>query len=162
MFKTGKLITTIAIAALALPAMAGNWTPPFPERKAPASTTQPSPTKPTTAKFTQSQDGYAREGEGGTWRGEEDRYFRSEDGPQERNYAPRKLSASQPTVDVATAKANGFEYTGGDAGWQPAQHKFVWNAGHFAHSAECDHAIHPAKGATPAELESARLLSPGA
>ena len=160
MLKTGKLITAIAVATLALPAVAGSWPPILPARKAQAGTTQPAPTKPSAANFTQSQDGYAREGEDGTWRREQDRYFRSEDGPQERTFAPRKLAASQPAVNVATAKANGFEYTGGEAGWQLSQHKYVLKAGRFAHSDECDHVIRTAKAATPAELESARLLYP--
>ena len=128
MLKTGKLIAAMAIATLALPALAGS--------------TQPAPTKSAAASFTQSEDGYAREGEAGTWR--------------------PKLTATQPTVDVATAKANGFEYIGGEPGWQVAQHRFVWTAGRFAHSNECDHAIRTAKAATPFDLDSARLLYPGA
>ena len=43
---------------------------------------------------------------------------------------------------VATGRIlNGFEYTGGDAGWQVAQHRFVLRDGRFAHSEECDHQI---------------------
>ena len=137
MLKTGKLITAIAIATLALPAIAGSW-PNLPARKALSNTTQPAPTKSAVANFTQSQDGYAREGEG-----------------------EARLTTSQAKADAATVKVTGFEYTGGEAGWQPAQHKFVWKAGRFAHSDECDHAIRPAKAATPAELESARLSYSG-
>jgi len=146
MLKTGKLIAAMAIATLALPAMAGSWPPIL--RKAPGNTTQPAPTKSPAANFW--GDGYAREGEGGTW------------GGKLTATQPTVDTATQPSVDVATANANGFQYIGGESGWQVAQHKYVWTAGHFAHSSECDHAIHTAKAATPAELESARLLYPGA
>lgn len=162
MLKTGKLIAAMAIATLALPAMAGSW-PNLPARKAPVNAAQPAPTKSPAASLPQSADGYVAEGGAGGWPLEQYRYFRPEEGRGELVYAPRKLAASQPAKNVATAKGsvNGFEYVGGEAGWQLAQHKFVWSAGRFAHSDECDHVIRVAKAPTPAELESVRKLYPG-
>ncbi|HET7730396.1 MAG TPA: hypothetical protein VFK48_10220 [Usitatibacter sp.] len=65
------------------------------------------------------------------------------------------------TADSRAAPA-GFEFVGGETGWQPAGHKFVWAGGRFAHSEECDHAIRIVKAPTPAEIDSTGRLSPGA
>ena len=73
--------------------------------------------------------------------------------------------ATPPAVKVAKTPAksviNGFEYVGGDAGWQLAQHKYDFVNGRLAMSDECDHAIRTAAAPTPAEIEATRRLSPG-
>jgi hypothetical protein len=74
---------------------------------------------------------------------------------------PAAASVTQPKEGEARA-GDGFEYVGGESGWRLAQHKYVWTAGRFVHSNECDHAIRTAKAPTPAEVESGRSLSPGA
>lgn len=86
------------------------------------------------------------------------------------NISPRKApaKASQTTAPaVATPRpidenASGFEYIGGEGGWQPSQHKYVWSSGGFAHSDECDHAIRTAKASTAADLERNLTLYGGA
>lgn len=163
MLKIGRTAIAIAIAALALPAAAGSW-PNLPARKAAANAAQPAPAKPLIAVSPRSSDGFVEgAGEAG-WSLEQYSYFRTEEGPGEAIYAPRKFATSKPARDAAPANriVNGFEYVGGDGGWQPAPHRLVWNAGRFAHSDECDHVIRTAKAATPEELESVRNLSPGA
>jgi hypothetical protein len=119
MLKTMRLISVAAVAALALPALAGSW-PPIAPRKA---TTKPAvvaaPAKPAAAATT---------------------------------------AAAKP----ATAALAGFEQAGGDAGWQLVQHKYDFLDGKFTMSDECDHAVRIAQAPTPAEVESARRLSPGA
>ena len=57
---------------------------------------------------------------------------------------------------------NGFEYVGGEAGWQLSPHKLLWVKGQIAHSDECDHVIRSVKAPTPGDLESSRKLYPGA
>jgi hypothetical protein len=47
----------------------------------------------------------------------------------------------------AAAGADGFTYVGGDAGWEPSQHKYVQGANGMVHSEECDHAVRPANTA---------------
>ncbi len=73
------------------------------------------------------------------------------------NISPRKAPAraSQATAPaVATPRPiDGFEYIGGEGGWQPSQHKYIRSAQGFVHSDECDHAIRTAKAPTAAELE---------
>lgn len=77
--------------------------------------------------------------------------------------APAGVAASTaPASEVTPSYTNDFEYVGGDTGWQPAGHKFVWSAGRFAHSEQCDHVIRVVSGPTPAEVESAKAISPGA
>lgn len=162
MFKTGKLVAAMAIATLAMPAMAGSW-PNVPARKAPANAAQPAPAKSLIASPPQSADGFVTEAGEGSWSLEQYRYFQTEEGRGESVYAPRKFAASKPAKNVATTKGsvNGYEYVGGEAGWQLAPHKFVWSAGRFAHSDECDHVIRTAMAPTPAELDSVRKLYPG-
>ena len=60
------------------------------------------------------------------------------------------------TWAVEARSVNGFEYVGGEAGWQLAQHKYEFVNGRLAMSDECDHAIRKAEAATPADLERAR------
>jgi len=76
--------------------------------------------------------------------------------------SPANVTArSAPVVDVATGKVNGFEYLGGEAGWQPISHTLVLKAGRLAHSDECDHMIRVVKAPTPEELDAVRYSSPG-
>jgi hypothetical protein len=76
--------------------------------------------------------------------------------------ASQPAPAKSPIAIPPQSSVNGFEYAGGEAGWQLSPHKFVWSEGRFVHSDECDHAIRTAKAPTPAELESTRALYPGA
>ena len=76
---------------------------------------------------------------------------------------PGKAPAAVKVVKAPeTRSVNGFEYVGGDAGWQLSQHKYEFVNGRFAMSDECDHAIRTAIAPTPTEVEKARQLSPGA
>ena len=151
MLKTMRLISVAAVAALALPALAGSW--PIPAGNAPkaaaVSATVPAP---------YSIDGFeATAGEAG-WQLAQPTY----------DFVGGKLVRvdTAPRTAVATAKAAppaaGFEYVGGDALWALSQHKYVFAGGRLAMSEECDHAIRSAKAPTPADIETARKLSPGA
>ncbi len=68
---------------------------------------------------------------------------------------------AQGTADSLAARS-GFEFVGGETGWQPTGHKFIRVGGTFAHSQECDHAIRVVAAPTPDEIERAKRLSPGA
>ena len=76
---------------------------------------------------------------------------------------PRKDAGKAPAI-VKIVKApeirsvDGFEYVGGEAGWQLSQHKYEFVNGKLAMSDECDHAIRKAEAATPADLERAGQL----
>lgn len=149
--RSAKLTLAVAIALLALPAAAGSW-PNIAPRKAQAKVIAQ---VPATAK---SLDGFIRlEGENMSTL-EPVRYFRNEE--KETVYLPR-VASNVPAQDVATASVNGFEYAGGEPGWRPVGHKFVWSAGSFAHSEECDHAIRVVMGPTAAEIAATNALSPG-
>lgn len=129
--RTGKLAAAIAIAMLALPAAAGS--PPD---------------------LDEAGDAIGLE---------QYRYFPNEEKTHGKKNFARDGAAPQ-RLDTAAAGArsvNGFEYIGGEGGWQLSQHKYVRIAGRFAHSDECDHAIRTAKAPTPGELESARKLYGG-
>lgn len=151
MLKTMRLISVAAVAALALPALAGSW-PPIAPRKAPkaaaVSVTTPAP---------RAIDGFeAVAGEAG-WQLVQPSY----------NIAGGKLVRTDTPVQTLTATndalpATGFEPAGGDAGWALSQHKYVFAGGRLAMSDDCDHAIRTAKAPTAAEIETARKFSPGA
>lgn len=84
--------------------------------------------------------------------------------------AAKKSAAANPATtveattkkDAATATVNGFEYIGGEAGWDPAQHRLLWSDGRLVHSEECDHAIRTA-AAVPSidEMETIHRRYPG-
>lgn len=152
MLKTTRLAAAVAIALLALPAAAGSW-PNIAPRKAQqaGSSLVRAPAK--------SSDGFVAEAGENVASLEPVRYFTNEE--KETVYMPR-LSSTAPAAKVAASYANGFEFVGGETGWQPAGHKFVLSAGRFAHSEECDHAIRVVSGPTPAEVDAARNRSPGA
>lgn len=149
--RTPQLVAAVAIALLALPAAAGSW-PNIAPRKAPAKVAQvTAPAK--------SLDGFiALEGESLSTL-EPVRYFTNEE--RKTVYMPR-VASNVPARDVATSSVNGFEYVGGEPGWRTVGHKFLWRAGSFAHSEECDHAIRMVRGPTAAEMEATNALSPGA
>jgi len=151
MLKTMRLISVAAAAALALPALAGSW-PPIAPRKAPKAAAVF-----VTAQAPRSIDGFeATPGEAGSQLVQPAYNFVS--GKLVRaNTTPRSAVAT-----TRTAPPVGFDYVGGDSGWALSQHKYVFAGGRLAMSDECDHAIRIVKAATPAEIETARMLSPGA
>ena len=108
MLRIARLIAAIAVAALALPALAGSWPPILP-----------------------------------------------------RSAAPKALQAASGTLAQKNASLDGFEFIGGEAGWQPAQHKMERRSGRWVHSDECDHAIRPAQAAAPQAVEAAQKLYGG-
>jgi hypothetical protein len=137
MLKTGKLILATLVAALALPAAAGSW-PNVPGSKG-------RPWKPSiaAADAPTSLEQY--------------RAFPSEE------YRGKKAFArdSAPVREAAATK-DGFEFVGGDTGWQLSQHKYVRSGGRFVHSDECDHVVRTARAPSAEEVEAGRTLSPGA
>lgn len=57
---------------------------------------------------------------------------------------------------------NATPFVGGEAGWQPTQHKYVRSAAGLVHSNECGHAIRSVKAPTAAELDANLKLYGGA
>ena len=151
--RTGRFMLAAAIAAIALPAAAGSW-PNLPASK-------PAVAKPRlslTAVPPQSRDGFI-EGTGDAVSSlEQYRYFRTEEYRGKDTIA--YTDSAPDTAD--TLSKGGFEYIGGDAGWQLSQHKYVRVAGKFQHSEECDHAVRAVKAPTPREVEEVRKVYPGA
>ena len=151
--RTGRLILAAAIAALAVPAFAGSW-PNLPARK-------PAAAKPLfslTVVAPQSRDGFVEEAGDAVSSLEQYRYF-----PTEEHRGKATIVYANPVPPAAdTLPKNGFEYIGGDGGWQLSQHKYVRLAGKFVHSEECDHAVRSVKAPTAGELEEARKAYPGA
>jgi hypothetical protein len=152
MLKTPATVTALVIAALSLPATAGSW-PNLPAKKFQASIAN-APVAATPA------TGYVAGSEEGGWSLEQYRYFRDEDQPNQRARTPLATSAPSAATTASTS-ANGFQFVGGDTGWQPVGHTFVMKNGALAHSDQCDHMIRTVQGPTPAEVEAARSLSPG-
>lgn len=83
---------------------------------------------------------------------------------------PATTVATKPATTVAAAAqkdagpriVNGFEYIGGETGWQPAQHRFAFSNGRLIHTEECDHAIRTAEAVPPIdEMETLRRRYPG-
>ena len=87
--------------------------------------------------------------------------FIAEPGENVASLAPYTPSVAHGVADTHAARS-GFEFVGGESGWQPTGHKFIRVGGAFAHSEDCDHAIRVVAGPTPAEVERAKRLSPGA
>ena len=159
MLHTGKLIIAVAVATLALPAVAGSW-PQVPSRPA-AKAAQFAPVRSATASAPQSR-GFVSDGSEAGASLEQYSYFRTEEGPSETIYAARPSIASTATRTAYAGKGavNGFEYIGGDGGWQLAEHKYVFRNGRVAMSDECDHAIRSAQAVTPADIATTKM--PGA
>ena len=145
MFKIRILIAAIAVATAALPAAAD-----------PSDATSPgavSSGDPDANSIQYRNAGYTSG------------YARFKNEEKELWTAPRQ----QPIADGSSAKGvpagsrveNGFEYVGGESGWQLAPHKLAWRAGRFVHSDDCDHVIRTVKGPTPAELEAVKSRSSG-
>lgn len=151
--RTARLVAAIAVAMMALPAAAGSW-PPTPPRKAPAKAAQVRVAP--IAASEQVINGFIAEPGENVASLAPVRYFA--DAGQPTGHAP---TVARGATDWRAARA-GFEFLGGEAGWQPSGHKFVWVGGSFAHSEDCDHAIHVVAGPTPTEIERAKRLSPGA
>lgn len=150
--RTAKLVAAVAIAMLALPAAAGSW-PPTPARKAPAKVAQIKLAQADASE--QAINGFIAEPGENVASLAPVRYFASQD---------RQVAYTLPVAQGAMGShpAPGFEFLGGEAGWQPTGHKLVWAGGRFAHSDECDHAIRVVRAPTPAEVDSTKRLSPGA
>lgn len=148
MSKSAKLVAAVAITLMSLPAAAGSW-PNIAPRKAKAVSTL-------VAAPQLSHDGFLAEPGENVASLEQPRYFLDE--PKQRTSAPRMAASPRGTA----AKLTGFEFVGGETGWQPAGHKYVWSAGAFAHTEDCDHAIRTVKGPTPADVDAVRRQSPGA
>ena len=151
--RTGRFILAAAIAALALPAAAGSW-PNLPARK-------PAAAKPLfslTAVPPQSRDGFVEEAGDAVSSLEQYRYF-----PTEEYRGRATITYAKPSANATdTLSKDGFEFIGGDAGWQLSQHKYVRVAGKFQHAEECDHAVRVVKAPTARDLEETRKAYPGA
>ncbi len=94
---------------------------------------------------------------------DEYRYFPNEDRPRGRKSFAREEAAPKAaqSSDVATRPRDGFEFIGGETGWQPSSHKLVWSGGRFVHSDECDHVIRTVQGPSTREIDRVRNASPG-
>lgn len=156
MLKTTRLISVAAIAALALPALAGSWPPIAPRKAVNKEVAAAAPSK--ASAVTATQDGFEPiAGEAG-WQLVQPRYA----------YANGKFvreggTGAAPALAASPARTtDSFEETGGESGWQLAQHKYDFVGGRFVMSDECDHVIRAAQAATPADVERARIFSPGA
>ena len=151
--RTGRFIIAAVIAALALPAAAGSW-PNLPARK-------PAAAKPLfslAAVPPQSRDGFVEEAGDAVSSLEQYRYFSTE---EYRGKGTIEYASEAPRAATTLSKG-GFEYLGGDTGWQLSQHKYVRVAGKFVHSEECDHAVRTVKAPTAEDIEEARKAYPGA
>lgn len=151
--RVKTFVLAAAIAALALPAAAGSW-PNLPARKPAAAT----PSTSIVAVPPQSRDGFVMGAGDEISSLEQYRYFPSE---EYRGKAKFAFGAAAPSA-ADTLSKGGFEFVGGDTGWQLSQHKYVLAGGKFAHSEECDHVIRVVKAPTREEIETAKGLSPGA
>lgn len=154
--RTARLVAAVAVAMLALPADAGSW-PPTPQRKAPAKVAQVE-----LAQVDGSEpaiNGFIAEPGENVASLAPVRYFTNEE--KETVYMPRVADRGVAASGSLTPRMSGFEFVGGETGWQPTGHKFVWAGGRFAHSEECDHAIRVVRGPTPADVDALRRLSPG-
>ena len=150
MLKTMRLISVAAVAALALPALAGSW-PPIAPRKAPKAAAVA-----VTASTPRSLDGFeAIAGEPGSQL-VNPTYALSGGQLVRTDAAPAVAGTEAPTP------AAGYEFVGGETGWQISQHKYVFAGGRLAMSDECDHAIRVVKAPDPRDVDKARLQSPGA
>lgn len=148
MSKTLRMLTALALATMTLPAAAGGW-PNTPALSKGKPWTSPAPAA------TDSGDAFAQ-GEATSTLGEY-RYFASEEYRGKRDFA-----FATPAQSSASAPRDGFEYIGGESGWQLSQHKYVLSGGRFVHSDECDHAIRVVKAPTAQEIEAVRSAAPGA
>ncbi len=69
--------------------------------------------------------------------------------------------AKAPKFAPALVSADGFEYIGGEAGWQLAQHKLQLRSGRLAHAADCPVSLaavsqkNPASNGAPIDVSPA-------
>lgn len=151
--RNARIILAATVAAIALPAAAGSW-PNLPARK-PAAAKAPATW---TAVPPQSRDGFVEERGDAVSSLEQYRYFATEEYRGKAAFAAQAAPAeAQPSLS-----RGGFEFVGGDTGWQLSQHKYVLSGGRFVHSDECDHAIRVVKAPTAQEIEAVRSAAPGA
>lgn len=89
--------------------------------------------------------------------------FRGTDQASIAKKSPATSEASAAARKAAAApSADGFEYIGGEGGWQLTQHRYVLSNGKLAHSQDCDHAIRTAAALPSADqLEALRRRYPG-
>lgn len=78
-----------------------------------------------------------------------------------RSAAPKAVQATQGALAQKIVSPDGFEFIGGEAGWQLAQHKMERRSGSWVHSDECDHAIRAAQAAAPRDGDAAYKLYGG-
>ena len=157
MLKIAKLTVALAIAGLAIPAFA-QW-PKGPSQR--VNTAAASAVRG--AQLPQSVDGFVYAGaEESGYQVEQYRYFRNEEKERHATWRQPASAVKGNAPALATGAINGFTYRGDGIGWEVAPHKYVFTAGGLAMSDECDHAVRIVKGPTPAEIESGRVLSPGA
>ena len=158
MLKIAKLTVALAIAGLAIPAFA-QW-PKGPSQRV----NTPTATAPAVrAAQPQSVDGFVYAGaEESGYQVEQYRYFRNEENERLATWRQPASTVKGNAPALATGAVSGFTYRGDGIGWEVAPHKYVFSAGGLAMSNECDHAVRIVKGPTPAEIDSGRVLSPGA
>ena len=112
--RTATLVAAVAIAMLALPAAAGSW--PTTPRKAPANVAQVRVAQIDASG--QAINGFIAEPGENVASLAPVRYFANE---RQTGYTP---SMAQGTADPRAARS-GFEFVGGETGWQPTGHKFI-------------------------------------
>lgn len=149
MTRIGTITVAIALAAITLPAAAGSW---------PNVQTSRAPARFFTVIPPQAADGFAAGAGDEVSTLEQYRYVFGDEARA--LIASRRPANTGATSRVAAKPTDGFEYVGGEGGWEPSQHKYVWSAGGFAHTDECDHAIRTVRAPTLEDLEWARNVSP--
>lgn len=155
MSKTANIVAALALATLVPPASAGSW-PNLPARGAPAT----GASSLFIAVPPQSRDGFVAD-QGDSLASPEQYSYYLRTPENEKRFAADGAAKDKPAPRVAARVRDGFEYIGGEGGWQLVSHKYEWKAGALAHSDECDHAIRVVKAPTPAEIEATRALYPG-
>ncbi len=162
MLKTLRFVTIAVAAALALPVVAGPSWPPTPPRK--DAGTPPAIVKIVKAPEIRSVNGFEYVGGEAGWQLAQHKYGLVNGKLVMSDECDHTIRLATPPAAVEMAKTsetrsvNGFEYVGGEAGWQLAQHKYELMNGKLAMSDECDHAIRKAEAATPSDLERAKQL----
>lgn len=165
MLKTLRLVTVAVAAALALPAVAGPSWPPTPPRKDVGKA--PAAVKIVKAPETRAVNGFEYVGGESGWQLAQHKYELVNGKLVMSDECDHAIRATTPPAAAKIAKAsetrsvNGFEYVGGESGWQLSQHKYEFVNGKLAMSDECDHVIRTVRAPTPAEVEQARQFSPG-
>ena len=156
MLKIAKLTVALAIAGLANPAFA-QWP------KAPSKRVNTATATAVRGAQPQSADGFVYAGaEESGYQIEQYRYFRNEEKERHATWRQSASPVKGNAPALAKGAVSGFTYRGDGIGWEVAPHKYTFSAGGLAMSDECDHAVRIVKAPTPAEMDSGRVLSPGA